>query len=203
MKRQKYAKILIFIFTSAILQGCTTRTIRIDPIPELKIGSPLAGLEPLNFVIKEFEDMRPNKKLIGACRVGPKIELEDQKVSEIVVDAIANEIKRNGHNVLPSAETDKADVIIDGIVRGYWIQSNNYTFSIKITGMIETEIKVTTRQSKNRALSKTYQGDYYYETSGIISSGIWQHVINEALLDMVKELTTDEEFLSRLKQVRR
>ena len=111
MKCQKYT-FIIFISILAMLQGCITRTIKIDPIPELKIGSPLAGIESLTFKINEFKDVRSNKKLVGACRVGPKIELEEQKVPEIITQTIANEMKRNGHKVLQTGEADKADVII-------------------------------------------------------------------------------------------
>ena len=201
MKCQKYT-FIIFISILAMLQGCITRTIKIDPIPELKIGSPLAGIESLTFKINEFKDVRSNKKLVGACRVGPKIELEEQKVPEIITQTIANEMKRNGHKVLQTGEADKADVIIDGTVRGYWVQSNNYTFSITITGMVETEIYVTANKNMDNPLIKTYRGDYYYETSGIISPSVWRDVINQALLEMVKEFTTDEEFLSGIRRVK-
>ena len=154
-------------------------------------------------MVKEFEDARPIKKQVGACRVGPKIELDDQKVPEIINQAIVKELKRNGHKVLQPGEANKADVIIDGIVRGYWIQSNNYTFSITITGMVETELNITANKNEDKFITKTYRGNYQYETSGMISPSVWRDVINQALLDMIKEFTTDEKFLNRLKRVKK
>lgn len=200
----KYQKgVILVLLLLPMLSGCNTRSIRIDPIPQLKTGSPLSGIEPLTFVVNEFDDVRPDKKLVGSCRIGPLIVLEDQKVPEIIAHAIANELRRNGHTVLGPHEADKADVIIDGIVRQYWIQSNNYTFSIRITGTVGTEIRFTSRKIKDGPLSKTYRGEYYYETSGIISASIWENAINQALLELIKELGTDEEFLKWMSQVKR
>ena len=68
--------------------------------------------------------------------------------------------------------------------------------------MVETEIYVTANKNMDNPLIKTYRGDYYYETSGIISPSVWRDVINQALLEMVKEFTTDEEFLSGIRRVK-
>lgn len=201
MKYQKFI-IAILISAAALLQGCASRTIKIDPIPELKIGSPLAGIEPLTFRINDFEDVRPLKKQVGACRVGPRIELDEQMVTDIIVQAMSNELKRNGHKVLKAGDAGNVDVIIDGTVRKYWIQSDNYAFSIKITGTVETEINIAATNT-DKPLTKTYRGEYYYETGFSITPSVWRDVINRALLEMLKEFTTDEEFLSRIKSIKR
>ena len=199
----RYIKSVIFsvIFATITLQACTTRTIKIDPIPELKSGSPLSGIEPLTFKINEFEDVRPYKKQVGVGPQSIKIELEEQKVSDIVAQAIANELKRNGHKTLQPKESGKADVVINGIVRQYWVEDYTKIFTVKVSGHVEVEINVVRRQDLDKPLSKTFRGKYYYSDKGVL--GVWEHVINQALLQMIKEFTTDEEFLNVLKKVKR
>lgn len=203
MRCRIYIVFAIF-FSIIVLQGCTTKTVRIDPIPELKTGGPLSGIGPLTFKINEFEDVRPHKKIIGEAYPTHKIELEDQKVPDIVAQAIANELKRNGHRVLQTGASGRADVIIGGVVRGYWVAGRDYATISKVTGSVEIEINVMTSRSKEKSFSKTYRGNYYSEPFfgiNLLNMGpVFTDVINQALLDMIKEFTTDEEFLNKIRQ---
>lgn len=190
----------IAIFCLVLYCGCNVKTIKIDPLPQLQSGSPLSTVEPLTFKIKEFEDVRSYKKQIGATKAGPKIELDEQKVSEIITQAIANELKRNGHKVLQTGKSDKADIIVEGIVRQYWVASTPGFITVTITGSVEVEMNFITGQDSKKPLSKTFRGNHYYSDKGFL--GVLEYVLNQALLDMLKEFTTDEEFLNKLKTVR-
>lgn len=199
MKHGLYAAFAL-ILTVIFLQGCNTKTIRIDPIPELKTGSPLAGIEPLSFAFKEFEDFRTDKKHIGLCvNMGVKMELKDQNVSEIVRQAVVNELKRNGHKILLPGEANNADVVIEGIVSRFWIDGRANFATISYASTVVTDITVSTVGS-DKPLSKTYEGNFNYSGGGF--PGVLEYILNQALLDMLKEFTTDEDFLSRIKQVR-
>ena len=203
MNYQKYA-VIIWLSIVSMLHGCAAysiTTIPIEEVPELKIGSPLAGIRSLTFLVNEFEDARPFKGSVILASERGRIEL-NQKVSELVTQSIANELKRNGHKVLRSNESDNADVIIKGVVRRYWIESKPVSlFSLRLSGTVEAEISVN-GQGTEKVIPKIYRGDYYIDGNSI-GPLIWRDILNQALTEMIKEFTTDEEFLGRIKQVRR
>lgn len=204
--RSRVATVSILFFALSIVYSCSSKNVRIDQIPQLKTGSPLAGIQPLTFAINEFEDVRPHKKFIGDAYGTHKIELDVQKASEIISQAFANELKRNGHKVMGFKESGKADVIIEGIVRQYWAAGRDYFTGSKVTADVEVEINVTAK-GLEKPFTKTYHGNYFNNPAfgiNLLNMGaIFTDAVNNALLNMLKEFTDDEEFLNLIKQVKR
>src|SRR4030042_5102168 len=106
--------IISFIFIVLTVQSCGPAVIKMDKIPEMQGGSPLSTIDPITFVINNFEDKRraycadrefdPGEMVAFCTGVGYKGCLAsatlDRKPVDIVKQAITNELKRNGHNVL-------------------------------------------------------------------------------------------------------
>lgn len=200
MRYQSYYLVASVLLIIVVFQGCA-HNIKMKQIPELKTGSPLSEIKPLTFEIKDFGDERAVKDIIG-MQGGHKIKI-DKKVTEIIAETISNELSRNGHKVLKFNDADMADVTIEGDVSRYWIDDRDYFFTFKIIGTVEVKMAVTATRSSYKPLLKTYKGTYYFDTSLILPTSLFRDIINQALLKMVEEFTTDPEFLDMLRGIKK
>jgi len=172
-----------------------------DQIPRLEGGSPLSGIEPVTFVIKA-ED-RTGKYVARGVAPGWRPAELDRKVSDVVAEAIATELKRNGHRVLDSSDINKADLVMIGIVLRYWVDVREGVFKKEHIGIAKVQITILRAKDSVEMLSKTYEGVYHrtqhLEIPGV---GYYKDILVNALLNMVKDFTTDPEFLDCLQKIK-
>lgn len=205
--RHQTALFVMIVFTSCTFSGCAPAVIMINKIPELKGGSPLGDISPLNFVIHDFVDARmienPHKVGYGILGFNHNV-LADREAKDLVRQTIVLELKRNGHQVLEPQEKDKADVIIDGSVQELWVGATGlYSGEIRAS----TKIKITANSLKlEKSLSKIYQGIASQNVTALfkfVNKEGFERLLNDALLSMVKEFTMDPDFLEVLQKVKK
>lgn len=189
--------ISIITFLAYMIQGCGQVPIKMRQIPELKGGSPLSGIEPVTFVFNDFID--EVGEIVGFVGGFKNPVVIDKKVTHIVVQTITSELKRNGHKILGRNNVDKTDFIIDGNVKQYFVESQARV-KVEYTANVKVNITVSKALSHEKILSQTYSGVYK-------ESKIWPplaieeylvEMLNRALLNMVKDFTTDPDFLNIL-----
>lgn len=185
--------IIISIFLALALQGCAAvMIIGMERIPTLKGGSPLSGIEPVTCVIKDFRD-EAGEIVFSYVDTVAKI---DRGAADIVAQAIATELRRNGHKVMESKDVDKADVVIDGTVKQFWLEVQQHLLSAGVLAHAKAEITVTSA-SGGKILSKLYSG---ISIERKMSDKNMELNLKEALSNMVKDFTTDPDFLDGLKK---
>jgi len=201
--KYKRHNVLILIILVITIQACGTAVIKMDQIPRLEGGSPLSSIEPVTFIIKA--ESRTGKYVgLGVAPGGRHAEL-DRKVSDVVAEAIGMELKRNGHRVLESSDINKADLVIIGIVLRYWVEPPKSFLVPTHVGTAQTHITILKAKDSVEMLSKTYEGVYHRKEQFLKLPGVayFKDVLDNALLNMVKDFTTDPEFLDCLQKIRR
>lgn len=183
---------LVILFLGACIG---TPTIKMETIPELKVGSPLSEVKPLTFYVKRFGD--EVGEVISV--VGPEIWFIkiDIPANQLFSQAIANELKRNGHTVFLYENDGKADIIIDGAVKKYFIESPHSGFYSRNTGYAEAEITLIKTSDDTESMSKLYRGSFDCGTARC------RTCLYETLLDMVKDFSTDPDLLEFVKSIKK
>ena len=153
-------------------------------------------MKALRVYVGEFEDGRGLAPDFVGFLVNHKYNL-DKPVSQVVRDSIQSEFQRNGHICLGTEQQNQADIVIEGSVYQYM-----FAFDAgrrEIAGHVGVKISVKAVSRPSDLFSKKYDGNYILR-GGFMSGHTAQQVLNEALLNMLKEFTTDQEFLGFLKR---
>jgi len=182
-----------------VLMGCTrTYTMKKDEmISILQTGSPLKGIAPKTFAFKEFRNARgrgmDDPYLV--LRFGVEKFVLEQPTTAVVAMAIRKELERNGHTCITYSPQSKSDFLVEGSLYKYEILLN-----IGAYAEVGANITVSSASAENRLLTKTYEGDYRMVKSGGIGGGKWKTLLNQALLAMLKELSTDPDLVAFLEK---
>ena len=196
-----------------MIQGCAY-TIKTRDIPQLKTGSPLHEIKPLVFEIEEFADerqvidkykddeIRMKKNYIGFYSAGIPV-LIDRNVTDVITEAISNELKRNGHSVIkPSSGNESGvktdvDIVIKGAV------TKCYCFIDRGAWCVEAKIAVIPAKNSGKTFIKTYRGNLPEKPRVSIGRKVFGEILSMLLLDMTEEFTTDPEFLDLLRGIKK
>jgi len=214
-----------FVLSFFILQlfGCASTKITLEHIPMLETGSPLRGITSMKFLIQDFkyekekpsgptthrtalmqfyakelpkqleEEAKPGE-VVGAIYasglLGEKLIylfVTDRSASDFIKHAIGNELRRNGHYILEPQYANEADITIEGIITQF-----NWTG-------VKVNITISIPSTNEHLLTKSYIGP------GVPQRGIGQKPyitsFTSALSNLIKEFTTDIEFINQLKKV--
>ncbi len=187
---------LVMVCCSVAMQGCTN-TLQSSTIPPLEIGSPLRGVPPRTFVIREFKDTRGvDPRLL--VQEGGKSLVMDKPVAAVVAESIQRELERNGHKCVSDGAQPSADYEIEGTVYKYSLSPEVGIFKAKDTASVGVKVVVTGLGSHKGALMKNYEGSYQ------LSSGVGglpvREILNQALLNMLKEMSTDQQFVEAIQK---
>lgn len=223
--------IFIFIILKVLfIQSCGhSKPLNIGTLPELRGGSLLGEIEPVTFVINKFEDKRADfysfetiketKLLVPFENVilNKYLDLDrnqifylrevilDRSISDIIVQMIASELRRNGHQVLKQEDSKKAEMIIDGTVLQYDVAfSTNSFFKKRNCYMANVKVAITVIDNfhAKKMLSKMYTGIVLNHDPKSFFKTYLDH-IKWATLNMVKDFTTDQEFLNVLQEIKK
>jgi len=173
--------------------GCT-HTMKKDEVSTLQVGSPLKGISPKTFAFKEFKDARGRDPYLMYSQ--HKLE---QPATAFVATAIMKELERNGHTCIPYSPQPKADFIVEGSVFKCWILRSQGMSTTTLTANVGAKITVSPASAENRVMTKTYEGEY--RSGGV--AGVdwkWKDILNQALLNMLKEFSTDSDLVMFLEK---
>ncbi len=192
--------LILIGFCAFSIQACTT-VYRFERPAELKTGSPLRALDSLTFRINTFSDKRLQQgNKIGRLR--GKTIISDTPIPQIVYETLITELRRNGHQVVGSNDIRQPDAVIDGAVLFYWLEFRDVNvFTVEAIGTVKVDLSLRTPSCSNRSIEPmTYTGTYNLRSHMGITAGGMQGVLEEALLNVIKDFTTDPRVLDVLRQ---
>ncbi len=181
------------------LSGCSTTVIKTAEQPPLQTGSALRSLKPLKLCLKDFQDLRGTEPDVIFDVAGKKYQL-DKPVATWVRDSIRREFERNGHTCVGPEREKEANVVIDGSVYQYSLDVAFFGIATsRFTGNVGAKISATAPNAPAVPFAKKYDGSFYASSRRMTIDTVIK-IQNEALLAMIKELTSDQEFLDFLKR---
>jgi uncharacterized lipoprotein YajG len=188
---------LIVIIALIHLVGCT-HVGNITQTPPLEIGSPLKSVGPKTFAFKDFQDIRGVEDQSLMVKFGVHTNLMNQLPKIFVSDRIRKEFERNGHKCVDASSQTKADFIVDGVI---------YKFSVvhlvrwNTEQFTHTGVKLTISRVPKEAgiFVKSYEGEYN-ATSTLATADRIASILGQAVLSMIKDISTDPELIEFLKK---
>jgi uncharacterized lipoprotein len=189
---------LLALLAAAILvTGCAFTTSKLDIAYSADQPGPLATVAPREVSVGPFADKRPDVARIGYKKNGFGQKTADilpaRPAAEIVRDAIAAELAKNGHRTAAAAP---APLALSGDVTEFWFDSSVGVFTIEYTGRVGATVNIRD-PSGGPVLTKRYQG-VQVEKRMAGYEGAWTEVMNTALSKMVREISTDPELADAL-----
>lgn len=196
----------VLILLVIILSGCSlgTLTIKTGIVPILQEGSPLNAIKPIAILVSDFKDERLHKDHVGQL-IHPVLGTEmyklnvDKDIAKLVREAVQKEFERNGHKVLQSQDIRNADIEIGGSILEYWVESISHFAHVEVKGTVKAKIIVKNYRTGENFILKDYSGFYSFKAGSVSTFQNMADVLNEALLNLVKDFTRDPEFLMKLK----
>ncbi len=192
MRRIMIASLWLLSSSVLFMGGCafTDAKINVGYSEALASRGPLATVSPQAIEIAAVTDKRPETDKIGYKRNGfnrktAKIETE-KPVPEIIRDALALELKQNGHQIggTPATLRLSADIM------EFWLDINMGYWTIDFVGAASLAVKVINTKDETALMERTYRG--YYKTTAMGGlEGTWEHVMNTALQEMMRDIGTD------------
>lgn len=176
----------------ALLGGCafTDATINVRYPETAPSRAALGAVPPRRIEIGPVQDKRPETDKIGYKRNGfnqktAKISTE-KPVPEIVREALAAELTKNGHTVGGA----DAELVLSADVTEFWLDIGVGVFTIDFVGATGVEVRLRDKKSDAEVTTRRYRG-YQKETAMGGLEGTWEQVMNAALEHMMREVGTD------------
>ena len=112
---------------------------------------------------------------------------------EIVEDALAAELRKNGHAVV----TSEADRSLAVDVREFWVSSEQGFWSFHFPGTVLIHMTVTDGRTGQTLLTQDYQGRAI-EHGQMNAKWNWKAAMNGALEAMMRDVVTDPRLIGAL-----
>jgi len=152
-------------------------------ITNLETGSPLRAVAPKVFCVEKVTDPKTPTSNLGTT----------------VAEALKRELIRNGQKCVATKEPG-VDFVISGTILGCGVGINHYALSSKIEANAALDMVVTSQRTPQRVFKKTYRGESYMSGVFLVPEGRkMSDCRDEALLNVVKEFSTDPEVIDFLK----
>ena len=195
--RSKYlcgsiALIAIILFFT----GCT-HVLNITEIPTLQTGSPLRGVGSKTFAFKEFKDIRNVEDPVLMMVAGVHKHILDQPPATLVAMWLKKELERNGHICVMDSPQMKADFVIEGTVYKFLVSHRTGMFETMQHSSTGVKLTISRISANSVSFVKSYEGEY--STSGLTAAR-WKIALSQALLSMIKEISTDPELIEFIKK---
>lgn len=191
-KRIHFVILSVMALLTAFIAGCT-HIVKTNDFSGFQAGSPLSSIKPKIFAFNEFKDSRvsgDDDPSVFTKNAGHIFKL-DQSPASMAASALQKELKRNGHECISFSTNVKSDFIVDGTIFKFTVMSRPRLFHVEHSSKIAMKLSVSRVPVSNGLFVKSYQGEYESkEGSGIEYLG---NNIQQSLLTMIKEISTDQE----------
>jgi hypothetical protein len=181
-----------------LLASCVHEVLRTSEMSPPLSRSLLNEIPPKTFAFQEFKDIRGNENPVRMMKLGrDTYDLEDPPAT-LVALWVRQELERNGHRVLPDSPAVKSDFIVQGTVYRFSVQRHVDLVSITWAAEIGVRLTISRVPADTGTLAKSYQGNH--ALTGVFVKGFWKTVINQALMAMIQEMSTDPELMAFLRR---
>jgi len=187
--------LVVILLAGPALNACGVTTSGLDVrYPEAGVHrSLLASAPPRRVEISPVADRRMDTARIGAKPKDGGAIVTSRPVTEIVGEALALEIRKNGHAVV----SDKKDVILAGAVEEFRLDVVAGYSSTQYVGRVVIAVTLADGRSGDQLLSRRYVGISRRQIDKG-SDKDWRDVMDIALARSMHDLATDPELAAAL-----
>jgi uncharacterized lipoprotein YajG len=194
VKGQPPARLALLLFLLA-LGGCTTSSALDVRYPETGANrAMLASAPPRRVAISPVTDRRADTTRIGSKPQAKGDIVTSRPVTDIVRDALAVEVGKNGHTVL----SDEQDIVLAAAVEEFWLDVVTGYSTTLYVGRVVIGLTVADGRSGNTLLSRRYIGIKRHQVDKA-SESAWRDVIDAALARTMHDVATDPDLTAALK----
>ena len=194
MTRQQWSRLALTLSLLA-LGGCAASSALDVRYPETGANRAMLASAPARRVaISPVTDRRMDTTRIGSK---PKAEgdiVTSRPVTDIVRDALAVEVGKNGHSVL----SDKQDVVLGAAVEEFWLDVVTGYTTTQYVGRVVIALTVADGRSGNTLLARRYVGIKRQQVDKP-SESAWRDVMDAALARTMHDLATDPDLVAALR----
>jgi hypothetical protein len=173
--------------------------IKTSDMPGLQAGSPLKSIGSKTFMINEFKDisLRISDDPLVIKKAGVHTWKLEQPPETVVASVVRKELERNGHKCIAPSSAKKADYIIDGTIFKFYPTFLPQAFSIRYISEIAVKLTVSRIPASSGVFVKQYQGTYDAEEGHV---AYLTKPVQQTLLNMIKEISTDQDLIEFLQK---
>lgn len=153
----------------------------------------LATAPPTRLDLGPIADRRPERDGVGYKRWGFRDQWKtakmttDRPVPEIVREALAIELAKNGHTVGGTRD----DLLVTGEVTAFWCDTRAGVSAWEFVASTGLDLVLTDRQAGRVLYRRTYRGYHRDTVVHAALASAWEQVLNRALEQMMREIETD------------
>jgi hypothetical protein len=153
----------------ALLSAVTPRSVALGPVADRRMDRTRVGVKPTNG--DPIETTRP--------------------VADIVRDALAVELSRNGHAVVPG----EGDLRLLVDIEEFWLDTSGRDTTTHYVGRVAITLAVADARSGDRLLFRRYVGIRRLQAERHNTSA-WREAIDTALARAMRDVATDPELVA-------
>ncbi len=189
---------LLFLLSA----GCalTQANLKVGYDPAKTPKSALSTAAPLTVSVAEFADKRRETDKIGYKRNGfgqnmaPIVTVKP--VPQIVREAISGEFAKNGVAVDGSAFNGA----LTGSIDSFWFDIQMNFWTVEFMGTVGVDVTLKDTRTGEVRHTGRYEGHYNEKSLGGLDA-TWERVMNTALENMIRDMSTDRKFVESLKSI--
>jgi len=189
----------LIVVCLGLLSGCAFSDAHLDIGYDKNkaIAGPLSSVPSLAVKMGEFKDSRPESDVVGYKRNGfgqHTADIKPQKpVPDIVSDALESMFRKSNHQVL-----EDSDIVVSGDIKTFWFDVKTGFWTVEFMGDVAMHLVVKNSKTSVLIYEQNYTGNFSEKSMGGFEK-TWQKVLNEALANMIENISLDTGLADALK----
>jgi len=186
------ARPLVVALSALILGGCGGLNVRYHE----SAANPamLAWVPPRQVVVGEITDGRPDTTRIGTTPKSGKAIVTRRPVTDIVREALAVEMKKNGHTLV----SESGNIVLTAHVEEFSLDAVDTGSTTLYLGRVAIHLVVADGPTGTPLLTRRYAGAKRRQGEAD-SKTVWREVMDSALARAFHDLATDPQFVAALR----
>jgi hypothetical protein len=192
MRSDRLARWMVLLAAATVSVGCVSS---LDVRYPESSANPalLSSVAPRRVAIAPVIDRRLERVRIGARPKSQDAIVVRRPVEEIVRDALAVEIAKNGHSVV----TQAADIVLAAEVEEFWLDSARRQDTTQYVGRVALALVVVDAHTGSRLLTRRYVGIKRLQAEADAATA-WREVMDAALARTMRDVATDPKLVAAL-----
>lgn len=192
-------RLAVIAFAGLSLSACAfgDAKLKVAFDPATAKAGVLSEAPPTTVDLKDVDDARVEKPQIGYKRNGFGMKtadiLSERPAPEIVKEALAAALEKNGHSLGESRYAVKAKL------NKFWFDAKTGLVTVEFYGSVQAEVSVVDQETGSAIYTELFDG-YHSEKTGGGLSKTWTRVMNAALSDLVNKVNLSPAFKDALAQ---
>lgn len=192
-------RLAVIAFAGLSLSACAfgDAKLKVAFDPATAKAGVLSEAPPTTVDLEDVDDARVEKPQIGYKRNGFGMKtadiLSERPAPEIVKEALAAALEKNGHSLGESRYSVKTKL------NKFWFDAKTGLVTVEFYGSVQAEVSVVDQETGSAIYTELFDG-YHSEKTGGGLSKTWTRVMNAALSDLVNKVNLSPAFKDALAQ---